>query len=353
MKDPDAAGVLDRELPDSLTVFPHQMDLPRDRILMIRMSAGDFLDAGFLDQRLLQGDRPRAWFTWERVAERLGEAAPGAPAHYIFHIGHCGSTLISRLLAALGATPLREPLMLRTLAELHLAAAQGRPRWDGETFGNRLQLTLRLFARSPEPKAVKASSFCNDLAPAILASHPAIRATIVYVAPEPYIANMMAGPNSRLDLQALARSRLARLSARIGGAPDASPEMPPGIAAAMSWATETAALCEAMDGAGEARLHAVDFDEMLADMPRGLRALADHALPGTPQPRIDAAASSGILRQYSKAPEYAYDAALRADVLAQARDQWGAEIDAGLGWLRRTAASHPAIGRALERFGGS
>src|SRR3546814_20118484 len=47
----------------------------------------------------------------------LGAAAPRPD--FIFHIGHVGSTLVSRLLAEVGdALPLREPMLLRALAQV-------------------------------------------------------------------------------------------------------------------------------------------------------------------------------------------------------------------------------------------
>jgi hypothetical protein len=74
--------------------------------------------------------------------------------------------------------------------------------------------------------------------------------------------------------------------------------------------------------------------------------------PGLSQDRIDAAAASPTLGRYSKAPEFEYDAALRRRVLAGAEEDWGGEIRAGLRWLEQAAALHPAIARAVERFGG-
>lgn len=351
--DTNTARLLDGELPGSLSVHPHQIDLPRDRVLLIRMSPQDYADASFLDQRLLQGVRPRAWFAWEHIQERMGGSVDGTPAHYIFHVGHCGSTLVSRVLGELGLLPLREPLVLRTFAELLADPGSAHGRWDSRVFESRLKLTLRLFARGSFPKAVKASSFCNDLLPAILASNPAVRATIVYAAPRQYVANMMAGSNSRLDLKALMPMRLQRLTARIGSAPAALQEMSPGVAAAVSWASEMAALATGMDRAGESRIRAIDFDAFLADLRGCLQMLAEHAAPGTTDARIDAVSASGTLRRYSKAPEFEYDAALRRSVLADAELRWGTEIRAGLNWLGQAGARFPAVSRALERFGGS
>jgi hypothetical protein len=53
------------------------------------------------------------------------------------------------------------------------------------------------------------------------------------------------------------------------------------------------------------------------------------------------------MRRYSKAPEFAYDARLRRDVLNQARAMSGDEIRKGLVWLERLAQQHPAVATAI------
>ena len=55
------------------------------------------------------------------------------------------------------------------------------------------------------------------------------------------------------------------------------------------------------------------------------------------------------MTRYAKAPEHAYDADLRAAVLAEARQTAGAEIAKGMAWLERAAAEFPAIAAALSR----
>jgi hypothetical protein len=215
-----------------------------------------------------------------------------------------------------------------------------------------LRLTVSLFERGAAAKAVKPSSFCNDLAPAILASAVATHATIVYVTPRAHVANLLAGPNSRRDLQALTPMRLHRLAARIGAPPAEPDTLSPGVAAAKSWAAEMASLADLMNGACASRVQAVDFDEFLADVPGQLGQLAARVAPETAQHRIAAVAASPSLGRYSKAPEFHYDPALRRQVLAEAEKDWDTEIHAGLAWLDRAAAMHSAIGQAVKRFGG-
>jgi hypothetical protein len=53
------------------------------------------------------------------------------------------------------------------------------------------------------------------------------------------------------------------------------------------------------------------------------------------------------MRRYSKAPEHAYDAALRRAVLDEARALHGEEIRRGLSWLEDAAAEYSAVRDAM------
>ena len=94
---------------------------------------------------------------------------------WIFHIGHCGSTLLSRLLPAIAPLlPVREPAVLRTLAESRRAS--GNPRGRGDDERSRLfELMVSLVARSYRPDQtalIKAASDCNNLIEPALARRP-------------------------------------------------------------------------------------------------------------------------------------------------------------------------------------
>jgi len=351
MNSPNPAVALYRDLPSSLEVYPHQIDLLQDLLLMLRVSAAEFDSASFLDQRLLGPAASCAWFRWEQVVECMAGQRLLTPAHYVFHVGHCGSTLVSRLLQEFGVTALREPLPLRSFAELLLELDAPHSRWSRDTFDSRLALLCKLFERGGGPRVVKASSFCNDLADPILAGGVERRATVVYARPRAHIANMMASHNSRLDLMWMAPARVRRLAARIGTEFERLADMSPGVVAAMSWTCEAASLAALLDAVGN-RVHIVDFDSFLRDLRGSLRLLADHVVPGTTDELVERAASSPTVTRYAKAPENAYDAILRQQVLAEADRQWGHEIRAGLAWCERTAAKHELVARAMERFAG-
>jgi hypothetical protein len=187
----------------------------------------------------------------------------------------------------------------------------------------------------------------------VLQSNAYIRATVCYVRPWAHIANLLVGPASRLDLVSMAPLRMRRLEARVGGGSGRLAEMSPGVVAGMSWATEMASLAATLADTDPVRVHCVDFDEFLKDIGNGLRRLAEHANAGASTPaRIAAVAAGPATRQYSKAPEHAFDRGLRRRLLEQSQALFGEEIRAGLDWVERTAARFPPVARALERFGG-
>jgi hypothetical protein len=95
---------------------------------LIQLDEAAYRAASFLDQRLLgAGYRQSACALalLSGAAERLA-----APAHYIFHTGHVGSTLVSRLLGAHQSFfALREPALLRAVS-VRPAPDAGAPSLD-------------------------------------------------------------------------------------------------------------------------------------------------------------------------------------------------------------------------------
>src|ERR1700728_2922942 len=99
--------------------FPHGLDLPNDTVSFLRMTETGYAEASFLDARAVP---PGASLVTLPFAE-VESAASGLTesCDFIFHIGHVGSPLLSRLL---GRHPeilsLREPVLLRTLAGIQI-----------------------------------------------------------------------------------------------------------------------------------------------------------------------------------------------------------------------------------------
>jgi hypothetical protein len=326
------------EIARSPAWFPLERLSP-DTLRLLKLDEAAYQRASFLDQRLLAQGYPQVSCSVQRLTVAASALAPRG--NYIFHIGHVGSTLIARLL---GARPsclaLREPALLRAIA----MASPGPVASD-------LDLALRLFSRTwrPEQRAlIKVTSFANELARPILSGgqRELPRALVLFAQPLAYLRTILAGPNSRREAQQLAGGRLQRLTQRIG--PSQPAPRTEGEHIAMSWLCEMVTLQQALQDAS-GRVRWIDFDRFLTADPAGSLEQIGRTLQ-QPMTYAEAAAlvSGHLMRQYSKAPEHAYDAALRRTVLASADHEHGAELRRGMEWLAAAASRHASAAMALE-----
>jgi hypothetical protein len=334
---------LAQPLARSPELFPHSLDVRTDSVTLIRLTEADYTKASFLDGRILSPGMIAGTAAFRDLAAATQDARLAENTDFIFHIGHVGSTLLARLLGRhLALFSLREPDILRTLARIR-AEAEVLPRhWSAEEFEAHLAAVLKLWSRTfrPEQRAlIKATSFASELAAEILRRPNRPKAIFMFVSPENYLATILGAEHSPKEAQMLADLRAKRLQRRIGGALEPVTSM--GALVAMSWAGEMCALTAAGDSSD--RIHWLDFDRFLADPAAALANCFRHLGVEASPAQIAHIVSGPDMRTYSKAQEYGYDAALRRDVLDQARQMQGAEIRRGLDWLAAMAAKHPVV----------
>lgn len=305
---------------------------------LVQLTEPQYRSASFLDARILQLHTPEARCASATLAAAAEELAP--EAHFLFHIGHVGSTLLARLVGEHPAMfALREPALLRTAAVP--AGAHG----SGLTLTQQVALLSRTW-RAEQRALIKTTSFVNEISTPLLECAPQGRALLLFTSAPVYLRAILAGANSRTEIRAMAPARLARLTHRLGRA------LPPphreGEWIAMSWLCEMTALGETARRC-PTQVQWMDFERFLlepaAALPRTLN------LFGVPASRewIDAVLAGPLMRQYSKAPEHAYDTSLRHAVLAQAEREHGPEIQAGLAWLAALSEADPLVSSALSR----
>ena len=327
-------------------MYPHSYDELNDSVLVIDMTRDAYAAASFLDQRILTPQTRGQWLAADPVDKAL-EVVDRSDCDFIFHIGHVGSTLLSRLIGALpGVLALREPAALRTLAQLKAEISSHESVIAPATFERRLTSFVKLWSRTYAPterSIVKATSFASELAGDLMARNGGRPSIALTVAPETYIAGILGGEGSRQELQVMAPSRLKRLHARLGRGCWRLYELSDGERAAMSWTCEMLAL----RGADAGRLRWIDFEAFLRAPSENLAGALRHiGVPAT-SAEIEALTSGPLMQRYSKAPEHAYSPQLRAQLLEQSRREEGDEIRRGLAWLDAAAKAHPSIATAI------
>jgi hypothetical protein len=341
-------NALQASLVHSPELFPHSLDAHGDRIAFIRLTRRDYERASFLDARVLTPSTALHPLNWQQVGEALLSSDLTERCGFIFHIGHVGSTLLARLIGAHPAAfVLREPLLLRTFAQMY-GGSMSAPKWTSGETESRLAAALKLFSRTFEgmqTPIIKATSFVSEMSTRLMQRSFAPKALLMFVSPESYLATILGGPASREESKFLAPDRLRRLHRRIGAEVWRADSLSEGEWLAMGWACEMSALAQAAGAAGE-RIFRVDFDEFLTN-PGSLSSVLRHFDIDATQAEVGAIVHGPEMRRYSKAPEYEYDARLRLAVLSEARIQHGAEIRRGLNWLERAAAQFEAVRLAL------
>ena len=301
-------------------------------IRLVEMTPEAYRAASFLDDRVFEQPRNSHLLQWDEVASSIPTAAR-RDAHWIFHIGHVGSTLIARLLGELdGVLSVREPRALRDLTFF--------PPDVRQPFVPTLQaLFSRTFA-AEQTSLLKATSFVSEIAAELVAEDG--RALFLYATPRAYISGILAGENSRRELAGLAPTRADRLGSRGLRLPQARHEAD---LAAAAWVCEMTSLEQA---AGKSTLW-LDFDRVLSDLESSLYLLAEFFRFDASKDQLRSITSGPLTSRYSKATEYEYSPQLRRDLLAEANDLHRADIESALAMLDAASETAPLLRKALDR----
>jgi hypothetical protein len=326
----------------------HDFDASRGTARLLQLEEADYFAESFLDQRV----EPLAVAECEIPLVELQAALlqnesrhpgpdPGStesmsprnedrtgPVHgYIFHLGHCGSTLLSRALSASpNLLPVREPLTLRRLAaepgSIHL-----------------LPVTLAAHARVFHPgqaAVIKATSTCNALIEPVLAGDEQSRAVLMMVKLEAYLAGLLGKLTPATDLRTQANLRLADWN-DLEDAPALDPNtMDEAHLAVLSWLTSMRHLLHSSQRCPRRTL-LLDFEEFLAQPEAALIRCATF-LGIEPELPTLLGEWPTIAMGYSKKPDEPYSAFNRHKTLQRGRMTRGAEIHQGLEWARKLTA---------------
>ena len=301
-------------------------------IRLVEMTPEAYRASSFLDDRIFEQQRVTHLLPWTDVA---GPAPEGArqDARWIFHIGHVGSTLIARLLGELAAVlSVREP---RALRDLTFFPAEVRAQYT--------PMLRALFSRTFAPEQttlIKTTSFVSEIASELMPGDG--RALFLYATPRAYICGILAGENSRKELEAMAATRAARLASR---GITLTPARNEAELAATAWACEMTSLEQAA-GSGT---HWAGFDRMLEDLEGSLRKLAEFFGFSASEARMAEIANGPLTHRYSKATEYEYSPQLRRDLLAEANERYDADIESALAMLDAASETAPLLKKALDR----
>ena len=326
------------EIARDATWLAQALDPSAGLVRLVAMDRETYRLASFLDDRLLQQAVDAQILPWQDVESAMaGEHR--TDARWIFHIGHVGSTLISRLIGELdGVLAVREPRLLRDLAVSPPAVRQ-----------QYMRQVPRLMSRAfeeDEYSCVKATSFASEIVSDLVP--PGERALFMYAGPRNYVASILAGENSLKELRQLEMYRNERLASRQINLPGFRTDAD---RAAAAWACEMTTLESAAAAMPDRMLAWADFDVMLLDMEDELARVAEFFRFGVDPGRLASILAGPLMKRYSKDQSYEYSPMLRGQLIEQELEIQGREIQAALAMLHAAAEESPLLARAMERGG--
>lgn len=256
-----------------------------------------------------------------------GAHKPASPrTGWIFHIAHCGSTLLARALdLPERGLVLREPLALR---QLGVQRVPGDPRLPLATafLGRRY--------RAEAPAIVKANVPVNFIAADVLALDPDAPAIFLYFPLRAYLLAILRSEGHR--------GWVMNVTTQLPGAPPGTDVVE---RAAWLWLTQMQLYDAALAGFPGARsLHA----ETLFAAPRPvLEAAAAHFGMEVEASELDGIVAGPLFTTYSKGAGEPFDNEARLAQQAEAAWRLGSELERARRWVERQPASPVRLERPL------
>lgn len=333
-------------LQQSPDYFLQNLDFANRRGLIVRVNEATYRHAAFLDERMFTPATEGAWFPLDSILDAAAQLPAAQPTQYIFHVGHCGSTLVSRLLGQLpGTISLREPLTLLALAMERREPDASAWRLGAAERERLSAAVLKLLARryrTTDTVIVKCTSVASNLLEEVLTRNAAAHALFLHVGLETYLASMLRAAANRESVRAYAPAWLADLR-RVPQFGVALPSnLDDGQKTVLAW-TMAMLHAERAARAFPARVRFADFDQLLAALPRNLAAIAGFLELSAPADGFSALLADPLLHRYAKDPKQMFDTATRARELQEARNNFHDEIHAGLEWAAKLWRETPAF----------
>ena len=321
-----------------------RIDLIRQQALMLRLDRAAYQSASFLDERLEPQIKEGYWLDFDQLLSHFPDSAPDPDSMaYIFHIGHCGSTLLSRIYDQPEASlVIREPLSLRFLAD-SLRRIRRPDSWLDQTgWDNWQQRIIQILGRryhGQQQPLIKASSTCNNLIQSLLGAAKDHRAVLMYLPLKSYLMIMLKG--QRNDIRGFAGQRLQDIL-RI--APDSGlslSRLEDWQLVVIGWLASMQDILAASAAFPEA-IRLLDFEHLLANPQDHIHPLKDHLRLAIDGDEIDASFQTSV-RQYSKQPDLAYSPEQRQRAMADSSRQNAALISRAMDWAGQLIAAHSAL----------
>jgi hypothetical protein len=331
----------------------YDIDLQRGEMHFLEATPDTFAVSAFLDNRIAYTRGQMHGFPIDSVISAFQQFPPRlAQTDFLFHSSFCCSSLLARSLQFGDRTlVLREPWVLRRLADTRRAAAAQGQGWgaQGEAL---VDMSLTLLGKTFHDRQgvlIKPTHVANNLAADMLALRPSAKGIVLYSDLESFlVSNLKKSDETKQKMPALARvfdldtgytRRFTDFS--IEGLDFLQQ-------AAVIWHAQMLRFRELLESPAGMRLKSLDSTVLLADPAAALRAASDFLGYLVTQDELAAALAGPIWTTHAKDPFSAYDKGARERENREVAGQHGDRIRDTLRWAEELLAQHP-VGLPLPR----
>jgi hypothetical protein len=309
--------------------------------VFIEMDRDAYQRSIFLDKRISPAKPALIRMETAPLLALREKAAPAPPSvSYIFHMAHCGSTLLARALDVPGETIVyREPQALRQM---------GVEAGESEEWRRRLQLVTALLSRAypgEGPRIVKANVPVNFIIPQLMALNAEARAVLLYFPLEHYLAAILRTPNHRNWVAGISNEMQRGIAAAAPNEARTLAEM-----AARLWFAQIALYADAL--AAHPQLVSLNAEDLFNDPRRVVGAAFDYFGAPRSAAKLDAIVSGELFARYSKKPDQKFDNAARLARREALQREIGGEIAEARAWVARVAETRPLPERLANPLSG-
>ena len=328
-------------------LLPHALDMDRHAILFLSSDPDRVASASFIDGRTDFSNAPPILIPWTDILRHVSQQ-PSSLCRFIFHVGFCGSTFLSRLLDAPGRVRvLREPNILADLAR-HQASLDMKGQID-PNFASLCHAICTMLHRpwtSGETVVVKPSNWANNLLPGLAGEGGSTRATYLTTSRAAFVRSIFRGGHDRLAFAARAavhlssrhRSDAELVAAALARNGDDLDRLA-GLAVALH-AIQAGMFLRVNGNPGPERANLLHHD-MIAARPRVAAQSAQRALViDIPDDQLDA----NLIRwsgHHAKAPDTPYSSAAEQHHILETEAAHGDYIARALDWATETIGEDP------------
>jgi hypothetical protein len=317
--------------------------------LFVNMDRNAYHRSIFCDQRIVATRQQILRIETARLYDLLPERQPAeSQPNYIFHIAHCGSTLLARALDIKDKNIVyREPAVLRQLGVE--AAFTFRDTKRPAQWQRKLDLSLALLNRSyaqDTPIIIKANVPVNFMIDDIFGSGGCKRAILLYLGLEDYLLAVLKSPNHR----AWVASIVTELANAIEGIVGLTAEERRGLSiaemAACLWMAQITIFERIMTTYSNVKT--LDAELFYNDPRNALRRSFEFFRQPVDASSIAGIVSSELFTRYSKDPRHAFDNRARLAQREQTRAQLAGDIEKARAWIGRHGGQAAPPSRLCE-----